>query len=321
MIQPLTLPFQGKRVNALEIHGRTFLVFGKFVKTASLKNEYQEDLDKPEETMRDLKAAPNKVDLLKFWQRVPETEPKFAYYKEWRQVAAIPLSTYQHWWEKQVNQNVRRNVKKATKQGVVISEVPFNDELVRGIVEIYNQSQVRQGTFFYHYGEDFETVKMGLGVDLETSIFVAAHYRNELIGFTKVIFTDRSAMVTMILDKMTHRDKSPMNGMLAKVVEICAERKVPFVTYCLWRRGGLAQFQKANGFVKFPVPEYFVPLTWKGWLALHLRLHKGLKALIPEWVIERCLVLRAKYYAIKYRQEVAEEIVQQNAPMSVRPQK
>ena len=33
--------------------------------------------------------------MLKFWQRIPETEAKFNYYKEWREIAAIPITTYQ----------------------------------------------------------------------------------------------------------------------------------------------------------------------------------------------------------------------------------
>jgi hypothetical protein len=89
------------------------------------------------------------------------------------------------------------------------------------------------------------------------------------------------------------------------VVEICAARGVPFVTYTVFRRGDLGKFQASNGFEKIPVPEYFIPLTWKGRLALRLRLHKGLKALIPEWAMERYLTLRAKYYAAKYRQKAA----------------
>jgi hypothetical protein len=139
-----------------------------------------------------------------------------------------------------------------------------------------------------------------MSADLEEAVFIAAYYEKELIGFTKLLVTDRCAMVTLILDKMSHRHKSPMNGMIAKAVEICANRKIPYITYTLWRRGDHGEFQKRNGFQKMPVPEYFVPLTIKGKLALLLGMHKGLKGVLPERVIVWLLALRSKWYAIEF---------------------
>jgi hypothetical protein len=291
--------------SAIQINGQSFLMTGKLLKTASLKNEWQEDLDDPEETRRVLKTLPVKCDLLKFWQRVPDTDAKFNYYKEWRPVAAIPISTYQHWLEKQLTQRVRNKVRRSLKTGVVFHEVSFTDELVRDIMEIFNQSPIRRGKPMRHYGKSFETVKAEMGADLPESVFVAAHFQSELIGFVKFTLTDRYAMLTMILDKSAHRDKFTMNGLLSKTIEICVERKAPYLTYTLWRRDGLAQFQQTSGFVKVPVPEYFVPLTIKGELALRLRLHQGLKGIVPEKFHDWLLDLRGKWYVLKFRQKTA----------------
>ena len=310
MMQQQTTYFRGVPVtfDVVEADGQKFTISGKFLKMAALAvetTEWLEDVNNPEAVIKVLKSCPAKVDLLRFWQRIPDSEAKFQYYKEWRHIAAIPVTTYARWLEKQISPKARNKIRKAQKQGVVTSEVEFNDDFVREIMVIFNQSPVRQGMPFWHYGKDFETVKREVGQDMKESIFIAARFQGELIGYIKLYFTDRYAMITMILDKMTHRDKAPMNGMIAKVVEVCAARGVPFITYTTWRRGDLGKFQASNGFEKIPVPEYFVPLTWKGRLALRLRLHKGPKALIPEWAMDRYLALRAKYYAIKHRQQSA----------------
>src|SRR5205823_6611070 len=142
-----------------------------------------------------------------------------------------------------------------------------------------------------------------MSLDLKESIFVTAHYQEELIGFIKRYLTGRYALITLILDKTTHRDKAPMNGMIAKAVEICAARHIPHIIYMMWRRGEHGQFQESIGFERISIPEYFVPLTINGRIALQLGLHKGLRGLIPDPVMGWLLALRARWYSFKYRQQ------------------
>jgi hypothetical protein len=196
-------------------------------------------------------------------------------------------------------------VRKSEKMGVRIEEVELSDDFVRGIMSIFNQSPVRRGKRFWHYGRTFESVKEGLAADSQKAIFIAAYFKDELIGFIKLLLTDRYAMIVLILDKTTHRDKAPMNGMIAKAVQICAERCIPFLAYTLWRKGDHGDFQKRNGFAKIRVPEYFEPLTLKGAIALRLGVHKGLRPLVPKRVIGWLLALRARWYAFRYAQRVA----------------
>ena len=94
-----------------------------------------------------------------------------------------------------------------------------------------------------------------------------------------------------------------MNGMIAKAVEICADRQIPFLTYTVWRRGDQAEFQKRNGFERIPVPEYFIPLTARGRIALQLGLHKGVKAALPEAWMVRLLSLRSWWYNNRYKRK------------------
>ena len=290
--------------DAVSIDNQIFVISGKFAKTASLrmyKEEWLEDIQNPEAVISFLKKAPVKLDLFRFWQRIPETEAKFSYYKEWREVAAIPIKDYKRWFERQISATARNKVRKTQKFGVAIQETELDDELVRGIMQIFNQFPVRRGKRFWHYGKDFETVKREMSLDLDQSIFITAYYEEELIGFIKLLLADRYALLSLILDKTDHRNKAPMNGMIAKAVEICAARQLPYLVYCMWRRGGHGEFQQSTGFEKIPVPEYFVPLTFKGAIALRLGLHKGVRGLIPDKVMARLLALRAKWYSRKAR--------------------
>ncbi|MSU20355.1 MAG: hypothetical protein EXS30_03055 [Pedosphaera sp.] len=303
MIHQETIRFRGVpvQVDAVRVHDKTFVISGSFVRTAKLKKEWQEDVERPDEVIRALKAETAGIDLLRFWQRIPDTTARYTYYKEWRQIAAVPIKDYKHWLEKQISPKARNKIRKAMKFGVVIQETELSDELVRGIMGIFNQFPVRRGKRFWHYGKDFETVKKEMSLDLKESIFVTAYHEKELIGFIKLLLADRCAMITLILDKMAHRDKAPMNSMIAKAVEICAKRGIPYITYTVWRRGEHGQFQESNGFEKIPVPEYFVPLTLKGKLALRFGLHKGIGGLIPEKLMVWLLAFRAKWYLLRYQ--------------------
>jgi hypothetical protein len=293
------------RIDAVRAENKPFIISGRFIKTAALKNEWQQDVEKPEEIIRELRASPAKIDLLRFWQRVPESEAKYGYYHEWRDVAAIAIESFDRWWEKQISGKTRNMVRKSHKMGVKIQEIELSDDLIRGIVAIFNQSPVRRGKPFWHYGRSFESVKEGLAADLGEAMFIGAYFENELIGFIKLLLADRYAMITLILDKTTHRDKAPMNGMIAKAVEICANRKIPYLTYTVWRRGDHGEFQKRSGFEKIRVPEYFVPLTLRGAMALRLGLHKGLSGAIPEGMMVWLLALRTKWYSLRYSQKIA----------------
>ncbi len=287
-------------VDALQVNDQTVHVDGRFMNTAVLRDKWQEDLKDPETAIEQLRKSDLTVDVLRFWQRIPESDAKFAYYHETRHIAAIPVTTHEHWWTKQVNNKTRNMVRKATKRGVEIREEALSDDLVRGVMGIYNESQVRRGKPFWHYGKSFESVKAGLSKEVDRAVFVTAYFEEELIGFIKLLLLDRYPGITLILDKMSHRDKSPMNALISKAVEICANKRIPAVIYTVWRRAEHGRFQASNGFVKSPVPEYFVPLTFKGRLALRLNLHRGLRGLVSEALMLRLLRLRAKWYGLKF---------------------
>ena len=58
---------------------------------------------------------------------------------EWDNVAAIPLTSYQHWLEEQITGNMRKILRRSSRRGISVGQVDFTDEFVRGVVEIYNE--------------------------------------------------------------------------------------------------------------------------------------------------------------------------------------
>ena len=110
-----------------------------------------------------------------------------------------------------------------------VREVPFDDELARGIWEIYNESPIRQGRIFPHYGKSFEAVREMSATFLDSSVFIGAFEGNKLIGFIKLTIDDSrtQAGIMHIISMLAHRDKAPTNALVAQAVRSCADRNIP----------------------------------------------------------------------------------------------
>ena len=72
---------------------------------------------------------------------------------------------------------------------------------------------------------------------------------------------------------MKHRDKAPTNALIAKAVEVCAEKGISYLTYGKYHYGkkdakSLSDFKMRHGFDKIDIPRYYVPLTLKAKFAL-----------------------------------------------------
>jgi hypothetical protein len=177
----------------------------------------------------------------------------------------------------------------------------FDDDFVKGIQGIYNETPIRQGRRFWHFGKDFETVKRESSTYLDRSEFLGAYSDDELIGFIKIVYVDRMATLIHILSKNAHQDKRPINAMLAKAVEACVKRGISFLIYGKYTYEGnesspLTEFKRRNGFEEIRYPRYFLPLTAKGGLAIQLGFHNGAKALIPRRATNLLRNLRSQFY-------------------------
>ena len=139
---------------------------------------------------------------------------------------------------------------------------------------IFNESPVRQGRPFWHYGKDFETVKTQFSRYVYRERMIGAYYEGELVGFIMLANAGRFGITGQIISSLKHRDKSPNNALIAKAVEVCAEQGLGHLIYLFWSEDSLAEFKRRCGFEPVRVPRYWVPLTWKG----RSRLRRGCTA-------------------------------------------
>jgi len=292
----------------MNVCGREIRVHGRLIRIARLDAEKYHFLEDPQPLLDGLRKCGTRVDLFTFMQRVQETEPKYSYPMEWDNFAALPVSTFDHWWNKQLGFKARNKAKQAEKKGVVIREVPFDDALLHGIWKIYNECPVRQGRPFSHYGKNLETVRREEATYLDSSVFIAAFLGDEIIGFIKMVSdeTRSQAGLMNIVSMIQHRDKAPTNALVAQAVRSCADRGISHLVYANFAYGkkqpdSVADFKERNGFLQINVPRYFVPLTAIGRAALRLRLHHPLVELVPEPLVAKLRGYRNAWYGRKFQ--------------------
>lgn len=302
------ISIRGKQtsVPSTRVGDTDLIVTGSWLKIAGIRDEdyFEGDpAENPEQRIAAFKQLGGKADIFAFSQRIPDVAPRHSFPMHWDNAAAIPLQTYPQWWSA-LSQETRRNVRLAGKRGAVVSGVPFSDELVRGIRDIYNETPFRQGRHFWHYGKDFETVKRENATFSDRSQFIAAYCGSELIGFIKMVYIGKIASIMQILSKASHQDKRPTNALIAKAVEICAEKAISHLLYCKYiyhknYEDALTEFKRRNGFRQINFPRYFVPLTVRGRFAVALKLQLGLTELLPQGLVVAMLKARNKYYETK----------------------
>ena len=299
-------------VPTAEICGRTVIVKSGSIKIASVLDELVTEgelVKDPDQFVVELKQSGLRADVLTFFQRPPDVTPKFKLHLEWENLAVVDTTSFEAWWEK-LPQEARKNTRRSAKRGVVVKSVPYDDALAQGIHKLCNESPVRQGKPFWHYGKDFETVKREHGTFLERSEFIGAYFQDELIGFVKVVYVDRLAVILHILAFNSHYDKRPLNALITKTVEICAQKGVGYFVYGNYIYGNkkdssLVEFKRRNGFEPLNFPRYYIPLTLKGKIYVALRLYRGVVGLLPGPVLNLLLKIRDKFYASKDRAEAA----------------
>ena len=292
-------------VSCAEIDGQQTIVTGTRLRTASIMDEefvVGESVKDPDSFIKGIKNASLRVDLFTFCQPLTDVKPKHQYHLEWDNAAVIPITTFQKWLDG-LSQETRRNIRKASKAGVTVKTAQFDDAFSRGIVEIYNETPVRQGRRFWHYGKSFETVKLETATYLDRSEFIGAYLGDELIGFIKMIYVARGAHIVYILSKVCHADKRPTNALIAKAVELCAEKGLAHFVYCKYVYGKtdespLTEFKRRNGFERVDFPRYYIPLSITGKTALKLGIHHGWSNLIPKPIFVALVGLRRRVFSL-----------------------
>jgi len=287
---------------------REFVVGGALCRVAHLDADDYKFIDDPEAAISAMRKAGIRADLFTFLQRLPDTAVKYPYLVEMDNLAVLPISTFENWWTKQLGFKARNKAKQAEKKGVVVREAPFDDDLVRGIWEIYNESPIRQERRFPHYGKSLEAVRNMSATYLDSSVFIGAYDSGKLIGFIKLVIDDSGTQAGMmhIISSLESRDKAPTNALVAHAVRSCADRSVSHLVYSKFAYGKKAQsslsdFKERNAFQPIDVPRYYAPLTAWGKAAFSMGLHHRLADRLPESMMSKLRDLRSAWYQRRFQ--------------------
>lgn len=175
-------------------------------------------------------------------------------------------------------------VRKAEKSGVKTDAVEPDEKLAEGIWRIYNESPIRQERAFPHYGMPLETVTRNvLAARTDEYTLIGAYIQEELAGFVQLAHGDKIAMIAQILSMQKHADKAVNNALIAKAVEVSASNQAGWLMYGrMGNHPSLDDFKQNNGFTKFTLNRYYVPVTRRGKFAVEIGLHRELRDTLPQ---------------------------------------
>lgn len=254
-----------------------------FFTIARDNKEYEKDILPTDEFLEKLRQRG--VDIFTFIERkwcseIPNPPDWWA--KAEDNVGLLRVFSYEKWL-KDVVKRTRNMVRKAEKSGIKTMVVEPDEKFVEGVWKIYNETPIRQNRAFPHYGISLEAVRHGI-FSATSCTFLGAYLRDELVGFVHLVQGDKIAILAQLLSMQKHFDKAVNNALIAKAVEVCEQKGIKWLMYGRMETAhpSLDRFKKNNGFSKFPVTRFYVPLTWKGRLAIKLGLHRDLKDVLPK---------------------------------------
>jgi Acetyltransferase (GNAT) domain len=290
-------------VPALDVNGDILHITGKWLRIAAIHDEewLENELTDPESCVQALRQSRTaRADIFTFTQKVPGVVPKYSYPLEWFSVAVAHIPSFKEWWES-LPQETRKNVRRSQKRGVEIRQQSFGDELIRGIAEVQNETPIRQGRRYPHFGKSFEQVKKDHEGFVDRSDFICAYCGEEIVGFLKLVYRGNVASILQLNSKAAHYDKRPSNALLSKAMELCEARGVSYLTYGRFSYGNktdssLQDFKTRNGFRDTLVPRYYIPLTAWGKFCVRAKLYRGPLGILPGGVIAKFVTLRARWY-------------------------
>ena len=255
-----------------------------FVKIACYAGtkEYEHDVIPTQRLME--KLTERGVDIFTFIERKwcsREPNPPKKWLKAEDNIALFQVTTYSDWWNG-IGKKTRNMVRKAEKSGVTTTVVEPSEKFAEGVSRIYNETPIRQGRAFPHYGQSLQDVKATI-LSARDCTFIASFVQDEVVGFIQLVHGDKITIIAQILSLQKFWDKAVNNALVAKAIEVCAAKQVQWVMYGrMGNHPSLDSFKQSNSFVKFSFPRYYVPLTRKGQAAAALRLHRELKDTLPQ---------------------------------------
>jgi hypothetical protein len=257
---------------------------GGFAKIARDIKEYERSIVPTNEFVE--KLSERGIDIFTFLERTwccPIVNPPSTWIKAPDNVGLLEIKSYDTWWQ-EIGKKTRNMVRRAEKSGIKVAAVEPTEKLAEGIWKIYNETPIRQERAFPHYGESIQTVASNMYA-AQNNTFIGAYLGDELVGFIQLLYGDNIAIVSNILSMQQHWDKSLNNALLAKAVEICAFKGVRWLMYGrIGNHPSLDRFKESNGFTKYPITRYYVPITGRGRWTIRLGLHREIKDALPNSV-------------------------------------
>ncbi len=232
----LNVRFRGKTtsVPAVRVGGVTVISTGQFLRIGEIFDEYwlpRELLPSYDLVIAELIKRGDRPDIFTFAQRVPDVGLAYNYYHDFDNYAVLSLPIYDEWLQRKIPRTTRQNIRASAKRGIVVRVSAYHDDYVGGIMSIYNETPVRAGKRFWHFGKNFETVKAETGTYAERSTFLAAFRGQEMVGFLKIVWDVHTAGIMQILSKTSARPCRPNNALLAEAVRQCCLRNVGYLLY------------------------------------------------------------------------------------------
>src|SRR5690348_14088806 len=111
----------------MRVCGKDIKIQGQLVRIARPELDKYEFIGDPESVVAGLRKSGTRIDLFTFMQLMPDSSPKYAYPLEWDNLAVLPVTTFDNWWDHQIRSLARNRARQAEKKGVTIREVPFDD--------------------------------------------------------------------------------------------------------------------------------------------------------------------------------------------------
>jgi hypothetical protein len=259
------------------------VVFTKktFFKIATDAREYETDIIPTRQFLE--KIGERGADVFSFLERkwcntIPKPPKSWA--KTEDNVALLTITTYDDWL-KNVGKKTRNMIRKAEKSGVKTTVVTPDEKLAEGIWKIYNETPIRQERAFPPYGISLEAVRKYV-LSPQNSTYAGAYLQDELVGFIRLLHSKNITILSQILSMQKHWDLALNNALMAKAVEACAGKGEKWLMYArMGNHPTLDRFKENNGFTKYPLARYHVPLTRKGEVAIRLGLHRRTEDVLP----------------------------------------
>ncbi len=272
-----------KELGPIEVRKKSFIKITKY----SEQHEYVHDIMPSERFVE--KLAERRIDIFTFIERrwsKPIVNPSSNWRKADDNIALLQVSDYNS-WQQNIGKKTRNMIRKAEKSGVAVQIVEPSEKLAEGIWKIYNETPFRQGRAFSHYGQSLEAVR-GIVFSSANDTFITAIFNDEIVGFIQLVYGENIAIISQILSLQQHWDKAINNLLVSKAVEVCAIKKVQWIMYGrIGNHPSLDKFKESNNFAKFPLTRYYIPLSWKGKIAMAFGLHRNLKDVLPEPIKKR----------------------------------